>query len=138
MADWYGTSRSNYFRVKDVKAFTEAMRGLDLRVVEGDGKTAGMVAVISESENGDWPSSVWNEAADDYVEVDVVELIVPHLVGGEVCVLRSAGAEASRYVTGDACAFTNQGAESLVRVSLDDIYAKAQDAFGAEPTRAEY
>ncbi len=139
MADWYGVSRSNYFRVKDHDAFTEAMGGLDLRVVEGGkGETAGMVAVISDAEYGDWPSEVFDEAADDYVEVDLVTRIAEHLVDGEVCVLVSAGAEKERYVTGTATAFTNQGNAKAINLSLNDIYAKAKEAFGVDPTRAQF
>ena len=141
MSSWNGTSRSNYFRVKDVDAFKAWAEGTDLRVLEDLGDMFG-IAPSDYSEDGSWPSyrSVApdnDEDSDDEQEVDLVVELRHHLADGEVCVLMSAGAEKLRYITGNAVAFDNSD-KPCVTLSLDDIYSLALAAFGKRPTDASY
>lgn len=125
MANYYGHGRTNYFRVKDVQAFTEALPA-DFEVVSGsDGK----VAVLARNESGGWVEYVWaDEAGEEDTEVDVVDLIAEHLVDGEVAVAQSVGQEKMRYLAGYAVAVNNTG--DRVQISLDDIYQAAAERFG--------
>jgi len=98
MANWYGHSRSNYFKVTDVSAFTAWASGLGLQV-EDNG--AGLFAVFGDSE-GWWPSGRWDEDAQEHVDVDFPAELQSHLAAGEVAILMTAGAEKLRYLTGHA------------------------------------
>lgn len=132
MADWTGTARSNYFRVKDPEAFKAAMERYEVRVLERQHPGSGEVYYGLVSETGGWQSY------DYETEEDIVlwKIVSEHLVDGDVAVFVEAGAEKARYVTGHAVAFDATGRN--VRVDLNDIYAKAEEAFGHYPNAAEY
>jgi hypothetical protein len=84
----------------------------------------GRVYVYSESDHGTWPSERYDAEADDYVSLDIQAQIAPYLAGGQVVVLKEAGAEKARYVGGVAVAFNAAGA--TVSVDLDEIYHRAK------------
>lgn len=148
MSNFNGTARSNYFRVKDEGAFEAAMAALpDINVwtKETDGVLRYAIG-SDDADTGCWPSFMHAESVGepggDEVEQEDREIfmpdeIAPHLADGEVCVLMEAGAEKMRYINGYALAFDNTD-RPVVRVSLDDIYEKAKEAFGVEPTDASY
>lgn len=126
MANYYGSARSNYFQVKDKEAFVAHCERLSLGVWDDqkDDQKDGRVGVYGEDEGG-WPSSYWDEEANDDVEFDVVEEIQKHLADGEVCILMEAGAEKLRYVAGTAVAFNNKG--DLKEINLGQIYDLAKE-----------
>lgn len=123
MANWYGTSRSNYFKVKDNDAFVEA---LNLTGIEHTFSKDDNTFMVQGGDEGYWPASYFDEDADDDIEFDIIQVIQAHLADDEVCVLMSAGAEKLRYVTGDAQAFTNK---KVISISINEIYAKAAKRF---------
>lgn len=140
--NWYGSSRSNYVRVKDPSAFRRQMEEIDVTVgteVAPDGGT--LFAVFAPE--GQWPRVPSNNGppvpgeeeltAED--DLDFLEILAAHLADGEVAVVQIAGGEGSRSVSGAAIAFTNT--DDRVVIDLDDIYQLAKDRFGVEPTRAE-
>lgn len=130
MSNWEGAARSNYFRVKDLEAFKNAMVSIGLAVIEADDR----VMVHPWGEDG-WPSSTVDH--DDSVEdIDVMEEIHPHLVDGEVAVLVQSGHEKLRYIDGYAIAFNNTG--KSCQLTLEDIYEMAERTFGVMPTQAMY
>lgn len=129
MANWYGASRSNYFKVKDVAAFKEAMSNYEVNVWDADDEG---FALGAATEDGSWPS--YDSANDEYIDFE--DVVAPHLADGEVCVFMSAGHEKLRYITGNAIAFINTG--EYVALSLGHIYQMAQDKFGVAPTTAEF
>jgi sugar phosphate isomerase/epimerase len=135
MSSWYGTSRSNYFAVKDLAAFNAWVDELGMDVI-----TSGHLVGItpgSSTDDGGWPSWRWaREADEDDTEVDVAAELAAHLADGQVAVLISAGAEKLCYVSGYALAFDNTG--KTVSVRLSQIYDLAHAAFGVMPTGAEY
>jgi hypothetical protein len=132
MADWYGNSRSNYFKVKDEVEFREWADCLSLTVWEKDGGFA--IAAICGM--GGWPLSRLDDN-DDSGGVNIPEELSKHLAEDEVAILMEVGAEKLRYVTGIAIAISWTG--GIVQINLDDIYALAQEKFGdANITRAEY
>lgn len=143
MANWYGTSRSNYFRVKDDAAFKAWVESApdSIRASAGDAQDGqgDMWAIFSETEYGDWPSTRYDEEKDDEIEWDIMAELAPHLADGEVAVLMSIGAEKERYVTGWAGAVNSEGKQ--VGVNLNDVYALAAKEFGvveSKITRAQY
>jgi hypothetical protein len=134
MADWNGSARSNYFKVKDIIAFTKALEGLDVEIHAGDN---GRVCLLAMGDHGSWPSGRFDADTDEYLDVDVVDLVAGHLAPGEVAVLQEVGAEKLRYLTGWAIAINSDG--ERVEVSIEDIYGKAVAAFGVtEITQAAY
>jgi hypothetical protein len=132
MANWYGHSRSNYFRVKDASAFTAWASGLGLQV-EDNGE--GLFAVFGDSE-GWWPSGRWDEDAQEHIDVDFDAELQGHLAADEVAILMTTGAEKLRYLTGHAVALHADGRR--LDIDLDDIYEQVCLHFGVEPTHATY
>lgn len=132
MANWEGTSRTNYFKVKDPAKFRAEVRThRDLTLIEN----ARGFGVYSNSGEG-WPTLVdelGNELEDGG---SVFEFIRGHLADGEVCVMMEAGHEKARYISGYACAFKNTGEQ--VQIQLDDIYSLAEKTFGLSPSLAQY
>ena len=132
MANWYGTARSNYFKVKDAEAFKSFADSVNLRWhASPDGSF-----MIHANDEGSWPNDYYDETREDYVELDLVCEISQHLQEDQIVVLIEAGAEKLRYITGYAVAFNKQA--ETVHLSLDDIYEAALNKFGIAPTRAEY
>lgn len=135
MANWYGTARSNYFRVKDVSQF---LIWADARDLDTFQNKEGRYAIAARDGEG-WPSSYVDTAGDYDVEVefDPPTELFAHLADGEVAVLMEVGNEKLRYLTGYAVAVNHKG--DIVSVRLDEIYKKACQAFQVEDvTRAEY
>lgn len=141
MANWYGFGRSNYFRVRDVEAFKNAVDDLDVEVITDEVKNdAGQVEVLfgllaRDSNSGGWPSSRWDEEAEDWVDIDVAEIVAEHLADGEVAIFQEVGAEKLRYVTGRATAINNK--RERREISIDGIYDLAKD-LGPNVTKALY
>ena len=133
MANYLASARSNYFHVKDLPAFTDAISAFELTIVEGsDGRVALLVADGGE---GGWPSFVFDEATDDYIDFDICELLAEHLCDGEVAVLLEVGAEKLRFLAGHAVAVNSKGQRA--EVNLNDIYKLAGE-LGSEVTEASY
>jgi hypothetical protein len=139
MANYFASARTNYFSVKDVAAFRDALKDLPVEICVGHGEASNLsrVCVLCRDEDGaGWPTQRYDDEADDYVEIDLVDLIAPHLVEGEVAVMMEAGAEKLRYIVGYAVAFDSTG--ESIQLSLSDIYAIAREKFGVQPTEASY
>lgn len=150
MANFFGTARSNYFRVKDsetFKAWVKKVPGLgvwetsqatiDFAETEEEKRRLACVFGIysNDGDSGCWPSSFEDEEGE-YQHIDLIITIAPYLADGQVIVMMETGAEKLRYVAGNAVAFDNTG--KFVQVNLNDIYDKAFQAFGVKPTAAEY
>lgn len=137
MANFYGTARSNYFRVKveaDFLGWVESVSGLGSWCKDVDGVK--YYAIYSDDgDSGCWPSWITDADGDD-VEIDIPDALSKLLMEDEIVVLMEAGAEKLRYISGYAQAFNHTG--ECVGVSLDDIYAIAKAKFGGEPTDATY
>ncbi len=133
MADWHGSARTNYFRVKDRAKFEECINGIEgLEVIEdGDGR----VGLLSEGEFGGWPNGVYDEETDELEEIDLCEIVSGHLQDGSVAVFMEVGAEKLRYLTGVAVAINLKGESKVIQ--LGDIYELAKQ-LGDEVTLAEY
>lgn len=132
MADWYGTSRSNYFKVRDVEAFKTWASDLELEVWNNG---EGLMAIAGDAE-GRWPCERWDEDRQEHMAFDFGAELQGHLTEGEVAILMTTGAEKLRYLTGHAVALHADGRRLVI--DLDSIYAKVRAKFGMEPTRAIY
>lgn len=133
MANWTGSARSNYFRVKDEQAFREALSALDITVSTNDERK---VCLLSQDEYGGWPNWITAETIDEEdVEVDVAEIVAGHLAAGEVAILIEVGAEKLRYLTGIAVAVNDRNEQRCI--DLEDIYEVAKE-LGDNVTVAKY
>src|ERR1035437_788409 len=109
MATWCGSSRSNYFRVKDEQKFRAWAEQLGVEVWEGSGPgELGRFAIASEDGNG-WPSVRYADVDAGTDDVDLVAELATHLVEGSVAILMETGAEKRRYLTGWAQAVNCRG-----------------------------
>lgn len=133
MANWYGASRTNYFRVKDPEAFKTEMERLGVNVWPHHKKPILFALGAGDADDGNWPRCDSDETDED---IGFIELVAQHLADKEVAVFVTAGAEKLHYVTGHAIAVNNTGKH--VVVNIDSIYDMAKIAFGVSPTRAEY
>ncbi len=133
MANWYGLSRTNYFKVRDEQAFRAWADTVPEVEMIDDGK--GRFGFYTNSD-GNWPSGRLNETGSDVEEFDFVEELTDHLPEGEVAILITVGHEKARYGTGYAIAVRHDG--EILDVNIGDIYALVHGTWGIEPTRAEY
>ena len=109
MANYCGTGRSNYFKVKDKKEFLEwLILWENVRHVEKDG----LFAVFGDEESGDFP------VTDEGLEF--VADIATQLTDDTVAIFMQAGAEKERYITGYAFAINSKG--QTQQLALNDIY----------------
>ena len=136
MANWYGTSRSNYFRVRDKDEFLKWADGRGLGVFNNK-ESADLFAIYGgeNTDDGSWPS--YDVEAD--TEIDLVGELAQHLPKGQIAVLMEIGAEMLRYLTGVAIAVNHKG--RVVELTLSDIYRKASRSFRVvetEITQATY
>lgn len=146
MANWYGTARSNYVRIKDkdMDGLKKALEPFPIQIADGYGNNEGKVCFLSnEPDSGGWPSVVYSYTDEDCqeeveTEFDPASQICPFMDDNQILVMMEAGAEKLRYITGSAQAYNNAG--EFCQVTLFDIYEKAQEYFGGdvEITVAEY
>lgn len=131
MANYYGSARTNYFRVKNEKAFVAWAEKRELKVVVNP-ERVGEFVLLPMSEDGSFPSYDLEAEA----EIDFVQELAAQLAKDSVAVIVEAGAEKLPYLVGRATAVNAKG--EVVEVSLNDIYQLATEGFGIEPTRVEY
>ncbi len=129
MADWWGSSRSNYFKVKDKAAFLSWLS--DLGEVSVLHEENGYIAITGDNFGG-WPTCL----GEDCEPFDLAGELAGFLADGEIAVLIETGAEKLRYITGNAVAIDNQG--KRIEIVLSDIYDQAEAVFGRRPPDAAY
>ena len=139
MANWIGTSRTNYVLCTDRTGLVNSLEGfaIDVRFNDDD-----QVMFMDEgSDDGNWPFYRTTEEGEEE-DFDWALHVMPFIAEGEVLVVAQAGAEKRRYVTGWSEAYVRKGKEvSSVAVSINDIYQKASHEFGIPAERisvAEY
>jgi hypothetical protein len=126
MANYYATTRSNYFRVNDATAFETwcKTRSLDFWTKHYDG-VGGRYAISADTgDSGGWPH--YDSEQDD--DFDLTAELAKHLDPRDIAVLIEVGSEKLRYLTGIATAVDHSG--RTICVALDEIYDRAIDAFG--------
>ena len=141
MANYYATSRSNYFAVKDETTFRRWATSLELKILEpahlnesADGIRR-FAITPDDDDDGGWPISQLNQETDEYDDIDLTNQLSAHLADEEVAVLFEVGSEKLRYLTGHAVAVNSKGKTRCLY--LADIYKSARK-IGSNVTRAEY
>jgi len=135
VANYYESSRTNYFLVKDIEAFKtrlELLTALEVKVEKMNGKD--YVCLLNDNENG-FPFEAYDDILGEYVEIDWEGIFSQHLQDGSVAIIMGAGAEKLRYIHGYAVAFNNKG--ETEQVHLVDIY-KIAEKLGTDIQKAEY
>jgi hypothetical protein len=134
MANYYGSSRSNYFKVKDNGKFEEFIDSMSLELIEDN---VGRVGFLVNDESGGIPYERYDEETDDYVEVDFDKELASHLQEDQVAIYQEVGAEKLRYLTGYSVAVNSKGEKATV--SINDIYNIAEKELGGKDiTLCEY
>jgi hypothetical protein len=135
MANYYGKSRSNYFKVKDVDKFKNFLNSMyDMEFIE-DGQ--GRVGFLVTGEGGSIPCEIWDEESDEYVDLDFDALLAQHLQDDQVAIYQEVGAEKLRYLVGYSVAVNAKGETAMV--SINDIYSIAKEKLGGvDVTPVEY
>ncbi len=134
MANIEAFSRTNYFRVKDAEAFKNAMG--EFGDVDVNEREDGFFMLDTyASENGFWPTFIYNEDIGEENEIDFPKMVADHLIDDEVVIFMTVGHEKIRYVFGDAIAYNNKGEYTVI--STSQIYDKAKK-LGKNITVAEY
>jgi hypothetical protein len=138
MANYCGTARSNYFRVKDEEAFKAWVKVSGVSLLDENADAEGRFGITPAelSDSGCWPTSRYDEETADNIEVDVLDELAEHLADGEVAILMEVGSEKLRYVGGTAQAINNNKGEYEF-IDLYQIYKLAAD-LGPNITEAEY
>ena len=139
--NYIGSTRSNYFAVKDPEAFKAFLQQFgDLELMEGEADKKGLFGFLVGGDSGSLPSSKRAPAPDgegleEDIDVDFIAELAPYLADGHVGVVIEIGYEGMRFLGGYASAFNNQG--ETRQISLDDIYETAKQ-LGPNVTKAEY
>ena len=133
MAAYLACTRSNHFRVRSAAGFRRFCCRYALTVFNNTerGKNRRFGFLADEriptgriARNGDW------------IETDFIGELAKQLARGEVAVVMEIGHEKMRYLVGYASAVSWKG--ERMQVALSDIYRRAKETFGVEPTVAEY
>lgn len=136
MADWYGTARSNYFKVRDNEAFEMFMQDLSSMITEYDDADNTWWIRTDDYGNGGFDWTIYDENFEPDDSVNAMDEFASHLQEGEVAIFLEAGAEKLRYITGNALAIAWTG--EITEINLADIYELVAKKYGIEPCRAEY
>jgi len=122
--DYYGTGRTNYFKVKDVEEFKKWITSFGGQFIT-KAEHPEFVGIILDSV----PDMRRNpaEEGDELIEFDFYEELKSHLQKRQVAVYMESGAEGHRYITGIAVAVC-PGKENVV-VDIDGIYTLAAKKF---------
>lgn len=134
MANWYGTSRSNYVRVKDVEQAVAALEPFSNEVHRHPTETDAIM-ISGNDDDGSFNNVATDEDGADF-ELDWGAWARDHLKQGQILVLISVGAEKLRYVSGWAEAYNDKGDYVCVNLlrALDEEIAKAFSAPYADPS----
>ena len=140
MANWHGTSRTNYVYVDDIDLLKETLAPFDITI---DVSNDGVMFSSRESDSGSFPSFVYvqhDDQEDKELVFDWKEHVMPYVKEGEVLIVMSVGAEKYRYVTGYSEAYVRKGTDiQSIGLDIGEIYELASEELGILPrTRAEY
>lgn len=125
-------ARSNYFKVKDPAAFKAFCDRMNCELIQ-DRDNPDLYGFVCE---GGIPSYVWDEEADDEVDVDFVNELAKQLAPGAVAIYMEVGYEGHRSVGGIAVAVNSEG--QTRNVDLCAIYELAEELTDGEITPCEY
>lgn len=138
MANYYGTTRTNYFAVKDGAAFEKELEDFPVQIISQTGEDGvtryGFLDSNVDGAGLDW--SYWDHDTDDSVEIDWLGILAKHLADGEVAIIMEVGAEKYRYLVGTAIAVNNKG--ETREVDLNKDIARLALELGSNVTSVTY
>lgn len=138
MANYYSMGRTNHFAVKDPDAFEAEITPLvgDGEIIreERDG-VEGFILLFPDGVPCYYDPEPDDDSDGESIELEWDNIIAPHLVDGQVCVIQEIGNEKLRYLTGYAIAFNNKGEKEYI--NLSNIYDQAKE-LGTRITQAEW
>jgi hypothetical protein len=125
MTKWYGFSRTNFVKVKDVQALRMVLLPFSI-AAQLHPEAPNFVSLRSMTDRGDFTSS---RQGDDEIEIEFSfeKHVVPHLVEGQVLLVQVVGNEKLRYLTGYAHAYAWDG--RMVGINIEDITRFAAEIF---------
>ena len=147
MANYEGTWRSNYFRVKDVAAFKKAIayiagvKVLEDRPAYGAQSPGPYVVLLPDdsSDSQDFPEIYLEEESDEPQDIDWHSIFEEHLQEDSIVVIMCCGHEKLSCLYGTAVAYDHSGRN--ISLDLNHIYRMIEERWGAgyfEVTRCEY
>jgi hypothetical protein len=132
MADYIAQTRSNYFRVRNVRHFRQFCTRYSLTVVRTDEDGKYRYGFLLD---GPLPTGR-TDVKGEWIETDFLGELSRLLAHREIAVVMEVGSEKMRYLVGYAAAVNASG--ERVQISLSDIYRRCQETFGVQPTLVEY
>lgn len=132
MADYIAQTRSNYFRVRNVRNFRQLCARYGLTVVRTDEKGKYQYGFLVD---GPLPTGRM-DGKGEWIETDFLGELSRLLAPREIAVVMEVGNEKMRYLVGYAAAVNATG--ERIKISLSDIYRRCQETFGIQPTLVEY
>jgi len=121
MANYYAHCRTNYFKVKDPNAFSEALLDVpDIMFEESDGA---FMIWGNNPDGAGWPTMIFNDETNDWDDFDLPLFVADYLADDSVAIFMEVGYEKIRYLVGYAIAVNSKG--ETRDVSIHDIYEKA-------------
>lgn len=142
MANYYATTRSNYFRVLDPDTFKTWCNDRSLEVWDKD--IAGDTFYAISADTGDssgWPSQTLEtdeNGDEDFVDIDFDGELAEQLDPRDIAVLMEVGYEKLRYLVGVAVAIHPDGRKHIININSITDEAKALFGDSMNITEAHY
>lgn len=126
MANYCEQFRTNYFKVKDVQKFKEAVEEVvDSSEIEvWEDKSEEGEVLVGVGGYASCPYYVEDEETGEMVDIDFMKIIASHLVEGWVAILMFNGNEKLRYLTGGASAINSKGETRSINIASIHHLAK--------------
>ena len=125
MANYYGMSKSNYFKVNDIELFKIELESYPVNVFTVNRDGVELVSFVDNDENEGNVDSYYDEESDEYIDVDWPDVFRKHLADNWVAIIEGIGNEKYRYFQGYAVAYNNKG--EVRSVGINAIYDLARD-----------
>jgi len=135
MANYTAYFRSNYVAVKDAAQFQAFCAAFQLEMITTTENNQTLYGFLNEGNEGGLPVTRYNEATDDWEEVDFMSELAAHLTDDYVAIVMEVGYEKMRYLSGEAHAVNAKG--EMISVDLDEIYERSA-TLGRKGTNCSY
>lgn len=126
MANWHGSARTNYVKVKDYDALVKFLDGIPVEVHPHPNAENFVMFQPTDNDSGDFSYQYLDDDGDE-MYWSWQEAVCPHLVEGQVLILMTVGSEKLRYLTGYAEAYAWDGRN--VGININEIYCRAAQMF---------
>jgi len=119
MSSFEAIGMTNYFRVRDLPEFIDAL-GDYPAVVFKNSEDPSLISLSAEC----YDDQGWHDTTRDGQKFSIFATVAKHLEDGEVAVFMQVGGDRLRYLGGKAIAVNSAGKRTTV--DLSDIYEKAK------------